>query len=114
MIIWFVAIALGGLIHLLDDPSVLAAINPVPGVLFAASHGIIGLTVMGLVFLAVTGAEALYADLGHFGRKPISFAWLWLVFPSLALNYLGQGALVLSNSAALREPLFSGSTRNGR
>ena len=105
MIIWFVAMALGGLIHLLDDPSVLAAINPVPGVLFAASHGIIGLTVMGLVFLAVTGAEALYADLGHFGRKPISFAWLWLVFPSLALNYLGQGALVLSNST-LENPFF--------
>ena len=104
--IWFVAIAVGGLIHLVDDPSVLAALNPVAGIEFAASHGIIGLKVMGLVFLSVTGAEALYADLGHFGRRPISFAWMWLVFPSLALNYLGQGALVLSNSAALENPFF--------
>ena len=77
-----------------------------PGVEFAASHGVIGLTVMGLVFLSVTGAEALYADLGHFGRRPISFAWMWLVFPSLALNYLGQGALVLSNPSALENPFF--------
>jgi len=104
--IWFVAIAVGGLIHLVDDPSVLAALNPLPGIEFAASHGVTGLTVMGLVFLSVTGAEALYADLGHFGRRPISFAWIWLVFPSLALNYLGQGALVLSNSAALENPFF--------
>ena len=104
--IWFVAIAVGGLIHLVDDPSVLAALNPVAGIEFAASHGVIGLKVMGLVFLSVTGAEALYADLGHFGRRPISFAWMWLVFPSLALNYLGQGALVLSNSAALENPFF--------
>ena len=104
--IWFVAIAVGGLMHLVDDPSVLAALDPLPGVEFAASHGVIGLTVMGLVFLSVTGAEALYADLGHFGRKPISFAWMWLVFPSLALNYLGQGSLVLSNPSALENPFF--------
>lgn len=104
--IWFVAIAVGGLVHIFDNPTVLAAINPLPGVLFAASHGIVGLTVMGLVFLAVTGAEALYADLGHFGRKPISFAWIWLVFPSLTLNYLGQGALVLSNPKTLENPFF--------
>ena len=103
---WFVAIAVGGLIHLVDDPSVLAALDPLPGVEFAASHGVIGLTVMGLVFLSVTGAEALYADLGHFGRKPISFAWMWLVFPSLALNYLGQGSLVLANPSALENPFF--------
>ena len=105
-VVWFIAIAVGGLIHLLDDPSVLAALNPIPGVVFAASHGLAGLTVMGLVFLAVTGAEALYADLGHFGRKPIEFAWLWLVFPSLGLNYLGQGALVLSDQSAIENPFF--------
>jgi KUP system potassium uptake protein len=105
-IAWFVAMAIGGLVHLLDDPSVLMAFNPYYGVQFAISHGIIGLTTMGFVFLAVTGAEALYADLGHFGRKPIQVAWLALVLPSLALNYLGQGAMVLTDPSTINDPFY--------
>ena len=73
----------------------LAAFNPIYGVTFLLHNGLIGLTVLGLVFLAVTGAEALYADLGHFGRKPIQAAWLGVALPALTINYLGQGALVL-------------------
>jgi KUP system potassium uptake protein len=96
-VLWFLLLALGGLVHIVDDPTVLAAFNPWPGIKLVASHGLIGLTIMGLVFLAVTGAEALYADLGHFGRTPIQTAWLGLVLPALVLNYLGQGALVLAN-----------------
>ena len=103
---WFLAMAWGGIIHLLDDPSVLNAINPVHGVAFVSSHGLLGLTVMGLVFLAVTGAEALYADLGHFGRAPIQLGWSCFVLPALVLNYFGQGALVLSDPEALKNPFF--------
>jgi KUP system potassium uptake protein len=106
MMIWFVVMALGGLWHVAQDPGVLAAFNPAYGVRFVASHGMIGLITLGAVFLAVTGAEALYADLGHFGRKPIQFAWVAIVLPSLALNYLGQGALVLSNPKAIENPFF--------
>ncbi len=106
-IVWFIALAAGGLVHIVDDPSVLAAMSPHYGIHFIASNGIIGLTVMGLVFLAVTGAEALYADLGHFGRKPIQLAWFLLVFPSLLLNYFGQGALVLAKPEALTHPFYN-------
>ena len=84
----------------------LAAFNPLYGVRFLASHGMIGLVTLGAVFLAVTGAEALYADLGHFGRRPIQAAWLAVVLPALALNYLGQGALVLANPKAIENPFF--------
>jgi KUP system potassium uptake protein len=105
-IVWFLSMGIGGLLHIVDDPGVFAAFNPIYGVIFAFSHGVTGLTTMGLVFLAVTGAEALYADLGHFGRKPIQAAWLGLVLPALALNYLGQGALVLSNPSAIDSPFF--------
>jgi KUP system potassium uptake protein len=105
-VLWFVSIAAGGVVHIMGRPGVLAALNPIPGIVFAATNGTAGLTVMGLVFLAVTGAEALYADLGHFGQRPITFAWLWLVAPALALNYLGQGALILSDPAAIENPFF--------
>ncbi len=105
-VVWFLALAAGGFIHISDDPSVLAAINPVYGVAFLASNGFVGLTVLGLVFLAVTGAEALYADLGHFGRKPIQFAWIAFVLPALTLNYFGQGALVLANPHAIEGSFF--------
>jgi KUP system potassium uptake protein len=105
-VVWFLALAIGGLVHIVDDPSVLTAMSPHHGLRFIASNGLIGLTVLGLVFLAVTGAEALYADLGHFGRKPIQFAWFSLVFPALLLNYFGQGALVLSNPEALKHPFY--------
>src|ERR1700742_3607194 len=99
MVVWFATLGVLGLIHIADDPSVLVAINPLYAVQFLLSHGTIGLVTLGAVFLAVTGGEALYADLGHFGRKPIQSGWLFFVFPSLLLNYFGQGALVLSNPA---------------
>ena len=83
MLVWFGVLALGGLIHIVDDPRVFLAFNPYFGAKFLATHGLIGLTILGLVFLAVTGAEALYADLGHFGRKPIQMAWSSVVLPAL-------------------------------
>src|SRR6201747_3037003 len=98
MVVWFATLAILGLIHISDDPTVLAAINPWYGIRFLLSHGEIGLVTLGAVFLAVTGGEALYADLGHFGRKPIQSAWFFLVLPALLINYFGQGALVLSNT----------------
>jgi KUP system potassium uptake protein len=106
MLVWFVVLAIGGLIHLIDDPRVFLALNPILGISFVVSHGVVGLAVMGLVFLVATGAEALYADLGHFGRKPIQAAWLFLVQPALFLNYFGQGALLLANPAALENPFY--------
>ena len=106
MTVWFVSIAIPGLLAVFGDPEILLAFNPVLGVRFLASHGMIGLVTLGAVFLAVTGAEALYADLGHFGRKPIQTAWVGLILPSLAVNYLGQGALVLTNPKAVENPFF--------
>jgi KUP system potassium uptake protein len=104
--IWFVAIAIPGLIWIARDPGVLWSLNPYYGIYFLLHHGIVGLFTLGAVFLAVTGAEALYADLGHFGRGPIQCAWLGLVLPSLAINYLGQGALVFANPQAIENPFF--------
>ena len=106
MVVWFVAIALPGLGWIARDPGILWALNPFYGVFFLTHHGIIGLYTLGAVFLAVTGAEALYADLGHFGRGPIQIAWIALVLPSLALNYLGQGALVFAEPKTLENPFF--------
>jgi KUP system potassium uptake protein len=106
MITWFSSLAAMGLIHISDDPSVLAAINPWYAVQFLLSHGTIGLVTMGAVFLAVTGGEALYADLGHFGRRPIQAAWFYLVLPSLLINYFGQGALVLSDPATIENSFY--------
>src|SRR5215813_7762939 len=106
MVVWFLAIAFFGVVHISDDPGVLLAINPYYAVSFVATHGTIGLITLGAVFLVVTGGEALYADLGHFGRKPIQRAWLGLVLPALVLNYFGQGALVLANEAAIENPFY--------
>jgi KUP system potassium uptake protein len=106
MVVWFVAIALPGLVWIAADPGVLWALNPLYGVFFLAHHGIVGLFTLGAVFLAVTGAEALYADLGHFGRGPIQVAWIAIVLPALAVNYLGQGALVYAHPRALENPFF--------
>jgi KUP system potassium uptake protein len=106
MTVWFVVMIVPGLYYIATDPSILLAFNPYYGVSFLASHGIIGLFTLGAVFLAVTGAEALYADLGHFGRTPIQSAWLGLVLPSLAINYLGQGVLVIANPKAIENPFF--------
>ena len=106
MVVWFATLAVLGIVHIVDDPSVLAAINPLYAVAFLLSHGTIGLVTLGAVFLAVTGGEALYADLGHFGRKPIQSGWLYFVLPSLLINYFGQGALVLSNPEAIKNSFY--------
>ena len=105
-IVWFLVLAIGGIVQIAAHPDVLVALNPWYGVRFLFKHGLVGLTVLGLVFLAITGAETLYADLGHFGRKPIQAAWFSLVLPALLLNYYGQGALVLSRPEALTNPFF--------
>ena len=105
-IVWFLVMAGLGILHFGDQPRIFGALNPWQAVDFLAIHGLGSLAVMGSVFLAVTGAEALYADMGHFGRGPIRTAWLGLVFPALMLNYLGQGGLVLANRAAVHNPFF--------
>ena len=84
----------------------MGALSPIPGLAFIHGHGAIGFIVLGSVFLAVTGAEALYADMGHFGRRPIQAAWLFLVLPALVCNYLGQGALILSDPKAVANPFY--------
>ncbi|HYS49357.1 MAG TPA: potassium transporter Kup [Xanthobacteraceae bacterium] len=106
MVTWFLAIAGAGLLHVSDNPGVLAALDPTHAVRFLYQHGEIGLVALGLVFLAVTGGEALYADLGHFGRRPIQAAWLGLVLPALLINYFGQGALVLADPSAIENPFY--------
>jgi KUP system potassium uptake protein len=106
MVIWFLVLAFAGLNHIRDDFGILAAFNPYYAVYFLSHAGYVGIIVLGAVFLTVTGAEALYADLGHFGRKPIQWAWIGLVFPALALNYLGQGALVLKHPEAISDPFY--------
>jgi len=98
MLIWFVAMAMMGISGIVQHPSVFAAINPIYGLTYLLSHGVTGFLVLGAVFLCVTGAEALYADMGHFGRGPIKLAWFAIVFPSLILNYAGQAALVLEGA----------------
>jgi KUP system potassium uptake protein len=107
MLVWFVTLAVFGLMHIGDDLEILKAFNPFYAAYFLANHGMIGLIVLGSVFLAVTGAEALYADMGHFGKNPIRAAWLALVFPALVINYLGQGALILKNPTAMADKNFS-------
>ncbi len=106
MLAWFSVLAVLGVIHIAKNPAVLKALNPLEGFYFLTHHGTGALVVMGSVFLVVTGGEALYADMGHFGRKPISRAWTFLVCPALILNYLGQGALVLADPAAGDNPFF--------
>jgi KUP system potassium uptake protein len=95
MIVWFGAMAIGGLLHINDHPGVWRAFNPYHAIYFLTHHGMASIIALGAVFLCVTGAEALYTDLGHFGKKPIRLAWLSFIMPCLILNYLGQGALVL-------------------
>jgi KUP system potassium uptake protein len=106
MALWFIVLAVAGVSHITDDYGILAAFNPYYAVHFLIHAGYVGIVVLGAVFLTVTGAEALYADLGHFGRKPIQWAWIGLVFPALALNYLGQGALVLKHPEAMSDPFY--------
>src|SRR3569623_98064 len=97
MIVWFILLAVLGAWHIADDPTVLAAINPYYAVSFMLTHGEISLVTLGAVFLCVTGGEALYADLGHFGCRPIQAAWLYFVLPALLINYFGQGAMLLAH-----------------
>ena len=105
-LVWFLTIGGLGLYHVGDKPAILAAINPLEAVQFLIDHGLGSLAVMGSVFLAVTGAEALYADIGHFGRGPIRIAWTSVVLPALALNYIGQGSLVLANPEAAHNSFY--------
>ena len=105
-LIWFAAIAAAGLWHIGQNMTVLYAFNPWYGVSFLIHHGIVAFYTLGAVFLVVTGSEALYADLGHFGRGPIRFAWLAVVLPALTINYLGQGALVLADPKSIENPFF--------
>ncbi len=106
MIVYFLVLAGMGLMHIAQRPDVLWALNPMWAVRFAANDGKLAFLALGSVVLAVTGAEALYADMGHFGRKPISYAWLGFVLPALMINYLGQGALLLQTPSAAENPFF--------
>ncbi|QHO76108.1 potassium transporter Kup [Bradyrhizobium sp. CCBAU 051011] len=106
MCVWFAVIAIAAVPQIVLHPEVLQAFNPLYAVSFMLHHGMIGFVTLGAVFLAVTGAEALYADLGHFGKRPIQTAWLFIVLPSLAVNYLGQGALLIANPKAIENPFF--------
>jgi KUP system potassium uptake protein len=106
MLLWFIVLAFLGISQIAQNPSVLRALNPLEAFTFFPRHGLGAVAIMGSVFLVVTGAEALYADMGHFGRAPIARAWTWVVCPALVLNYLGQGALVLRAPATRENPFF--------
>src|SRR5215212_1664882 len=106
MALWFLTLALSGLAQVVERPGVLKALSPSYGIAFFLNQGAVAFIALASVVLVVTGAEALYADMGHFGRRPIRRAWFLLVFPALTLNYLGQGALVLETPRAVAHPLF--------
>jgi len=106
VVVWFGALAALGISGIARGPEVLQAINPLYALEFVSSHGALGFFALAAVVLTVTGTEALYADMGHFGRKPVQLAWFGLVLPSLVLNYFGQGALLLSNPAAIENPFY--------
>ena len=106
MLIWFVALACMGVVNIIKSPAILAAVNPLHAVAFLLENGRIAFLSLGAVVLALTGAEALYADMGHFGKKPIRMAWFLIAFPALALNYLGQGGLLLAHPEAISNPFY--------
>jgi KUP system potassium uptake protein len=106
MVLWFITIAILGTVEIVKSPQILLAINPWHGAMFFVRNGFAGFVILGAVVLAVTGAEALYADMGHFGKKPIRVAWFSLVLPALMLNYFGQAALVLREPAAAANPFY--------
>src|SRR5260221_6984011 len=106
MVVWFLSIAVAGALHIRDDPTVLAAINPYYGIEFLVHHCAIGLVRLGAVFLVVTGGEGLCAGFGHFGGRPVQFAWLSLVLPALLINYFGQGPKVLADPGAIENPFY--------
>ena len=107
MTVWFVTMAILGVYHIIQKPEILYALSPHHGAAFFWRHGPRGMLILGSVVLAVTGGEALYADMGHFGIRPIRLAWTAFVLPSLVLGYLGQGALILRDPAAVEHPFFS-------
>jgi len=106
MLVWFGVLGITGIRHVMEGPGIVLAFNPYYALHFMVSHGKLAMVAVGSVFLCVTGAEALYADLGHFGRKPVQMAWLCYIFPCLALNYLGQGAMVLAHPDTMDNPFF--------
>ena len=106
MLVWFAILGLLGAVEILRNPQVLAALNPLAGANFLWTHSGVAVAIIGAVVLAVTGGEALYADMGHFGRQPIQRAWLFIVLPCLLLNYFGQGALLIRDPAALDNPFY--------
>ena len=107
MLVWFVTLGALGLKELLKGPEIIGALSPHWGALYFSRHGLRGLAILGVVVLAITGGEALYADMGHFGVKPIRLSWFALVLPSLVLSYLGQGSLILRDASALVNPFFA-------
>jgi len=106
MLVWFLTIAVAGLGHVVGDLAIVRGLSPTFAIGFIASHPFIAFVALGAVVLSITGAEALYADMGHFGRPAISRAWFWVAFPALVLNYLGQGALILQDPKAISNPFF--------
>jgi KUP system potassium uptake protein len=108
MLVWFVSLAVIGVMNIRHNPEVFHALNPWWGMRFFVTHGAHAIFILGAVVLAVTGGEALYADMGHFGARPIRHAWYWFVLPALMLNYMGQGALVLLDPAAAMNPFYLG------
>ncbi|MEN9380011.1 MAG: hypothetical protein RJB15_1704, partial [Pseudomonadota bacterium] len=106
MVIWFLALGVMGLVNILENPNILFAINPIYAINFLNEHSLQAFIVLGAVFLVLTGAEALYADMGHFGIRPIQYAWFFLTMPCLLINYFGQGAMILSNPESIANPFF--------
>jgi len=106
MVIWFVVLAVAGIANIMDAPHILRALDPFTGLAFCLHHRWLAFVALGAVVLSLTGAEALYADMGHFGARPIRLTWFALVFPALALNYLGQGALLIADPSALQNPFY--------
>ena len=106
MVIWFLALGVMGLVNILENPNILFAINPIYAINFLNEHSLQAFIVLGAVFLVLTGAEALYADMGHFGRMPIRLGWYLIVLPGLVLNYFGQGALLLADPGYIDNPFF--------
>ncbi|HCY62686.1 MAG TPA: potassium transporter Kup [Oxalobacteraceae bacterium] len=106
VLVWFVTLGGMGIVNIIETPAILAALNPMHALGFLLGKGWLAFVALGAIVLAFTGAEALYADMGHFGKKPVRLAWFAVVFPGLALNYLGQGALLLSNPEAVSNPFY--------
>lgn len=106
IMLWFGVLAITGVVEILQQPAILAALNPLNGLAFLRAQGWHMFVAIGAIVLAFTGAEALYADMGHFGKRPIQFAWMGMVLPALAINYMGQGALMMRDPSALQNPFY--------